>query len=523
MNRPVALPLATAAAALVLTATAAPVAAAAAPTVLSAVSAANADVAARLQPDQRLLEPVTTISRPLPAAPTTALITAVTTLSATLGLPQVPGAAITGAGLSPEVAGRTANLLNDVLACHRLTAAQYAAVPTSALPALVRHGNGVDAAVRASLRSCAAGMWSATVELQLAIEAELPARTPDSCATLGTVNLDLWPVLRFDGRCTNSNYPNDYLVTVDVGGNDTYRNNAGSNMVDLNFSPTGSPVTGLRGTGPAKGCQRAIPGLTAADCVPAAAVLLDLQGQDTYGVKQTPDHDAGCTRDPVIRRMMTGGAGFLGVGILRDSGGTRDLYTGKTGALGAGHIFGVGLLSDTGGNDSYAAVRNSQGFALVGGLGLLRDHDGNDSYTYAIPAPINPAAPNQTEGAGGVRDDEGEGLCDRIPRFTAGAGNVAPATAGIFVDDSGTDTYRAAFAGDFTAPLQNPSTRAGSLGFGNNQAVGVFLDRGTDIDSYTVIDQPTASGVPARGNNVTVAPGNTTTGDGAGLGLFIDN
>ena len=187
------------------------------------------------------------------------------------------------------------------------------------------------------------------------------------------MSLDLWPVLRFDGRCADSSYPNDYLVIVDVGGNDTYRNNAGSNMVDLNFSPAGSAVTGLRGTGPARGCQRAIPGLTAADCVPSAAVLLDLQGQDTYGVKQTPDHDAGCTTDLVIRRMMTGGAGFLGVGILRDSGGARDVYTGKTGSLGAGHIFGVGLLSDTGGNDSYAAVRNSQGFALLGGLGVLRD------------------------------------------------------------------------------------------------------------------------------------------------------
>lgn len=502
---------------------AAPAGASADSTVLSAVAAADSDVAARLQPDQRLLEPVTAIARPLPAAPTTALITAVTALSATLGLPQQPAEAIVGAGLSPEVAGRTANLLTDVLACHRITAAHYAAVPTAALPELVRAGTGVDASVRTSLRSCADGMWSATVELQLALQIALPARTPDTCAALGPVNLDLWPVLRFDGRCADSSYPNDYLVIVDVGGNDTYRNNAGSNMVDLNFSPAGAAVTGLRGTGPARGCQRAIPGLTAADCTPSAAVLLDLQGQDTYGVKQTPDHDAGCTNDPVIRRMMTGGAGFLGVGILRDSGGTRDVYTGKTGALGAGHIFGVGLLSDTGGNDSYAAVRNSQGFALVGGLGVLRDSAGADTYAYAVPAAINPAAANQTEGAGGVRDDEGEGLCDRIPRFTAGAANVLPGTVGILVDDAGADTYRAAFAGDFTAPLQNPSTRAGSLGFGNNQAVGVFLDRGTGTDAYTVVDDPTPAGAPRRGNNVTIAPANTSTGDGGGLGLFVDN
>jgi hypothetical protein len=359
-------------------------------------------------------------------------------------------------------------------------------------------------------------VWQRTVELQLAVE-------PAACGTPGLVDLDIWPVLRFDGStCADTTYANDYLLVVDAGGNDTYRNNVGGNMIDLNFSPAGSAVPGLRGTGPAKGCQRAIPGLTALDCVPLVGVLLDLAGQDTYGVKETPDHDTGCTNDPVVRRLMTGGAGFLGVSVLRDSGGTADTYTGKTGSLGAGHIFGVGLLSDDGGDDTYSSVRNSQGFALVGGFGLLHDEAGADHYDYYMPAPINPSAPNQTEGAGGVRDDEGEGLCDRIPRFVQGAANVLPGTTGILIDDLGADTYRGAFAGDFIGPIQIPSTRAGSLGFGNNQAAGVFLDRATANDSYQADNEPAVAGVPPRGNNVTIAPGNDSTGAGFGAGLFLD-
>lgn len=484
-------------------------------TVVSVVSAANPAVGAQLSPVSDLLEPVSAISQPLPGAPTQALIQATGQLSAALGLPQDPTVAIQQAGLPPQIAGRVANLLQDLLACQTITAAHFAGVPAEGLAALVGNGTGVNPAVQPLLRSCAEDVWASTGELELTMAAAA------TCSPLGTPSLDIWPVLRLESGCDDNIYPNDYLLLIDNGGADTYRNNVGSNMVDLNFSPAGSAVTGLRGTGPARGCQRAIPGLTATDCVPTAAVLLDLQGNDTYGVKETPDHDTGCTTDLLVRRMMTGGAGFLGVGVLRDAGASTDTYTGKTGAIGAGHVFGVGILSDDGGDDNYTAVRNSQGFALVGGLGLLRDEAGNDDYGFYMPAPINPAAPNQTEGAGGVRDDEGEGLCDRIPRFTQGTANVLPGTIGVFVDGAGDDSYHGAFAGQFSGPFQNPSTRAGSLGFGNNQGLGVFLD-GAGTDSYQVDGEPVVPGVPHRGNATTVNPGNDSTGAGVGAGIFID-
>jgi hypothetical protein len=36
-----------------------------------------------------------------------------------------------------------------------------------------------------------------------------------------------------------------------------------------------------------------------------------------------------------------------------------------------------------------------------------------------MPAPLDPGAPNQTPGAGGVIDDQN--ACDNLPRFMAGA------------------------------------------------------------------------------------------------------
>jgi hypothetical protein len=494
----------------------------ASPGAVDAITAAHAGTGARVAPYAALFD-APAGARPLPAAPTDALVAAASGLSGALGLTQNAGPAIRAAGLSDAVAGRLANTLTGLLACHQITAAHFAALPAGGLAAALATGAGVNPAARDELRGCAETTWRDTIALQRAIEAEAPAgMAAAACEPLAADSLDIWPVLRLETGCGNNTYPNDYLLLVDVGGNDTYRNNVGGNMVDINFAPAGAAVPGLRGTGPARGCQRAIPGLTAADCVPTAAVLLDMQGEDTYGVKETPDHDTGCTNDPVVRRMMTGGAGFLGVSVLRDAGGTADSYTGKTGALGAGHIFGVGVLSDTGGDDVYSAVRNSQGFALVGGFGLLHDEAGQDRYDFYLPAPINPSAPNQTEGAGGVRDDEGEGLCDRIPRFTQGAGNVLPGTVGVLADDAGADSYHGAFVTEFVAPAQPLSVRAGSMGFGNNVGAGVFLDRGAAADTYAADGEPAVSGVPPRGNNTVVQPGSDATGAGAGAGLFID-
>ncbi|HET7489684.1 MAG TPA: hypothetical protein VFJ85_17280 [Acidimicrobiales bacterium] len=484
------LAVATAAAALVFTA----LPGASAGVLSDSLPGLPADVAAALAPADALLEPP--VGAPtLPANPTSALVDALKGLASDMGTPRDPAGAVLKAALSPETAGYLALVATDVLACERITKAHYAAIPPSVLANAAReYGKGLNPSDFNDIRSCALKLRKSVYDLESVLARTVLPLTAD---------IDLWPVLRLSRGTVNNVYLNDYAITIDTGGDDTYVNNAGGNMIDLNFGPAGQP--GLKGEGPAKGCQGAIPALLAADCTPVAGVLLDMGGNDRYGVKQTPDVDKVCTADPVIRRMVTNGAGFLGASILVDRGG-NDVYSGKTGANGAGHVFGVGMLFDEGGNDTYLAVRNSTGFALVGGIGVFRDFGGDDVYDYYMPAPLDPNAPNQTNGAGGVIDDEG--VCDNLPRYDVGGANVAG--VGVAVDDAGNDRYRGGFTPDFLAPAPAPG-RGGSLGFGNNQGTGVLLDR-AGADSYTIVGD---QGSPTRGNGVTIPPNSESTGTGA--------
>jgi hypothetical protein len=495
------------------------------------VSRFDEEAGESVAPVEQLLTPAETTTSQIPADPQQALIDATSDLSTDLGFPQDPSQDILLAQLSDEIAGRLANVMTSLISCNEITQTHFDAIEPN-LEQIAVDGGGLETSQFADVRACSLSLWTATNELELALNATADAAAPSGCTSTFGARIDVWPVLRFDGLCVASTYANDYVLSVDLGGNDVYSNNVGSNMLDLNFAPVSSRVAGLRGFGAARGCQQAIAGLRKMDCLPAAAVLLDMAGTDTYGVLQSPDLDRRCTptTSRLIRRMVTGGVGFLGVGILRDAGTTGDKYTSKTVSLGAGHIFGVGVLSDAGGSDSYLSVRNSQGFALVGGVGILRDQAGNDKYDFYMPPPITAGLPNQKDGAGGVLDDESrtnetppdfEGLCDRIPRFTQGVGNVLPGTLGLLIDDSGNDSYRGAF-GPFQAPGQVPQIEghiAGSMGFAANAAAGIFVDLGTGTDTYTPVNNPTSSN--PRKNNTVLLPGTTATGKG-GIGLFVD-
>ena len=459
------------------------------------------EVTSALQTAEPFLEAPPASPPPLPSNPTAALLDVLKSLSLELGVPKDPIPTVVKAALSPEITGTLALTLYDVLSCQRISKAHLKLLsPTlKAVASEYGNGGGLSPAHFADIRNCAKRLWKSTTDLERALtRAVLP---------LGA-DLDFWPIVRYSRSTTASNtYSNDYLLQIDAGGDDTYNNAAGSSLVDVNFGPPGQP--GLKGVGPAKGCQRAIPGITAADCVPAAGVLIDLGGNDAFGVRQAPDVDAECTTDPVVRRMVTNGSGFLGVGILLDRSGD-DVYTGKTVSNGAGHVGGVGMLHDKGGNDRYLEVRNSTGFALVAGLGVARDHAGNDTHDFYMPTKLAGASGvNQTPGAGGVIDDED--ACDNLPRYDVGGGNVGG--VGVFVDDTGDDTYAGGFAPAFLAPFGSNAGGGSSQGFANNQAAGSLVDKAGN-DSYAIFTlslggDGTWVRTPhpnSRGNGVTLVP-----------------
>ena len=397
----------------------------------------------------------------LPADPLGSLIRAANEHSASLGVRVDHSRAIRKSGIPPEYAGRLALLLRAVLDCRDATS-----------PAL--------------RRDCS----EATGE---AANAVLRTRAP------AFRDVDAWPTLHVDGDGGGDDYRHDYAALVDRGGDDTYDNNAGGNLMDVERGPRSSAAPE---TAPAVGCEQVTgnfpsPALSGHDCIAAPQVaLIDERdfgsGDDRYGVLRPPrrsDHnppasgsrrvDGDCTRDQLVRRMVVQGSGFEGNGLLMDVGGD-DVYRGKTSAQGAGHVGGIGVLRDLGGGDDrYLAIRNSQGFGLVGVLGLLHDDGGSDRYETYMPRPLRPDAQFQADGSGGVVDDTG--VCDGMSRMVQGTALLGG--AGSLLDEDGADRYAGAPDGvqDFARGVQFFHA---SQGFGCSGGYGSLRDEGGDHDVY---------------------------------------
>lgn len=468
-----------------------------------------AGTALAVQQAEPFLEAPVAPASSLPADPNPALIEAIRSLSAEMGVRRDPTVSVLRAALSPEVAGNLVLVLNDMLGCHRITKAHMAAIAPAVLKAAAKeygNGGGLNPSDFNDIRRCAGALWTSTNYLEKALSKAVLGPGPD---------LDVWPVVRYSRATSDTTYPNDYALLIDAGGNDTYINNAGANLIDVNWGPPGQP--GLKGEGPARGCARAIPGLTNRDCIPSVGVLLDQAGNDRYGIKQTPTvdadgvGDANCTNEPLVRRMVTNGSGFLGVGIAIDRSG-NDVYMGKTVANGSGHVFGVGVLHDKAGDDRYYEVRNGTGFGLVGGLGVFRDYLGNDTHDFYVPSQKTPGAANQTPGAGGAIDDED--ACDNQPRYNVGGGNVG--ATGVALDDAGNDSYTGGFTALFIAPFGASTGGGASQGYANNQGAAVLMDRaGADTYQTMSLSADTAKNdgswartphAQSRGNGVTLLP-----------------
>lgn len=312
------------------------------------------------------------------------------------------------------------------------------------------------------------------------------------CGSVSPV--DVPPLLRIDSL-GDSLHIDNYALTLELCGDDTYDNHAGGILVAVG--------AGIFDTSPKPGGVRVTPGgsvgvtvgddVQDADAVVTSSLVLDLDGDDTYGVRHAPmlkDAANGCTTDPVVPRVGTLGGAVMGVGMLVDAGG-NNTYVGRTQTQGAGHILGVGVLASGAGNDTYEAVRSAQGQGLLGGVGVLVDQGGDDAYRAVVPT-------------GGVWNGD-LALCDDLSRYMQGsafdrrAGPLAP-SVGILLDRSGDDVYAA---------------QTLAQGFGQGPGAGILFD-GAGNDRYTA-DQAAQGAAQGRSRDV-----NPQAPWGSGLGLLVE-
>jgi HEAT repeat protein len=237
-----------------------------------------------------------------------------------------------------------------------------------------------------------------------------------------------WLVVAGPGDDIHDLRLNPPMVLVDLGGDDTYFGAASARP--------GRPVS----------------------------IVIDLGGDDVYGDGESVSGGAGFMgigilvdkgdgNDRYFGGHCSQGAGVFGVGILIDEGG-NDLYECRDTGQGAG-AFGVGLLLDLGaGNDRFHADLFGQGFAYTAGFGLLRNEKGNDVYDAGgvhLHYPLyNDRFQSLSQGfsigirphaSGGVAmlvDDEGN---DRYSADIYGQGSSYWFSYGGLVDRGGNDTY----------------------------------------------------------------------------------
>ncbi|MDI6732880.1 MAG: HEAT repeat domain-containing protein [Planctomycetota bacterium] len=205
----------------------------------------------------------------------------------------------------------------------------------------------------------------------------------------------------------NDLHSDDVALLIDLGGDDTYSNNAGgtrslSTPVTICIDHSGndeyttdsSYVQGFGFLG--------------------VGLLVDLEGSDKY-----------------VAKHFSQGAGIMGVGILWDRSGD-DVYDAHTFCQGAG-MFGLGILLDDDGCDLYESSTLGQGAGMTLGIGLLSDLKGNDRYELAIPGKKQPVGDLSGFGQGGAVSFRHWPWEKKLTAY----GGV-----GMLLDASGDDVYR---------------------------------------------------------------------------------
>lgn len=287
------------------------------------------------------------------------------------------------------------------------------------------------------------------------------------------------------GGFNDDTYTENYGLSIDTGGKDTYQNNAGGTAKDV------KNVAILIEHSGDDSYDNKSDNFTLGAGFLGIGVLVDLSGNDRYFTKH-----------------FTQGIGVLGVGILADYSG-NELYNADIFCQGAG-LFGVGLLLDSDGGDYRECASYGQGFALSYGIGVLSDLKGSDrnvlNYSYEKDMLGQKAGYGQGAsrsylddngnpmfygGIGILVDNDGGDRYRSRGECTQGGGDVL--SLGVLFDFSGDDIYHSVsgqgWGRDFACGILvdkagNDSYKSENRGgaYSKNNGVGIFLEyEGTEF------------------------------------------
>lgn len=398
--------------------------------------------------------------------------------------------------LPPEKAAALAGLVDAYLAFEQAAQRAYAdadpAVLAAAAEGAMAMAQAVDAAVARDPRELLAR----------------PAEQPDAAASLGELGVDysqlfgaraalldataafarafapgesgtdavppplvVAPALVLDLQGLSDAYTLDVALSIDVGGSDTYLNNAGG--VSRYMAATATTY----------GCSENHPF--------AAAALIDLAGDDT--------------RNGLRQCGTNGGAGYEGAGFSFDLGGD-DYYRGEYhGVNGGGLFFGAGFLLDVAGSDTYSANNYGVNGGAFAGAGLLVDAAGGDVYQalyYAInggalglgfpaylacTAVTSPTCTRSVGTASGILAD-----LDGDDVYTGGNYGVNGGSFGLghgkLLDLAGSDRYVAGSVGVNGGAYLGVGLLADAAGNDRYQAAGIGANGGAGFGAGTLLD-----------------------------------
>jgi hypothetical protein len=199
----------------------------------------------------------------------------------------------------------------------------------------------------------------------------------------------------------------DAPFIIDLGGDDTYRNNAGGCR---SIEERAALCIDHRGSDEyAAADGRFVQGFGFL----GVGFLVDLAGDDRYAAEH-----------------FCQGAGILGVGAIWECGGD-DRYEGAAFCQGAG-MFGLGMLLDSAGEDLFDCATLGQGGATTLGLGILSDLEGDDRYQLAV----------RSKDALGGMPGYGQGGALSFRHYPWRGRLTAYGGVGMLVDGEGNDRYR---------------------------------------------------------------------------------